>query len=182
MTSETESEFPGPLRLTFTMLALFISVFTANLDSTILATAIPKITDEFHALSDIGWYGSSGFLTFAAFQTCWGKAFKYFPIKPTYLVTLLIFELGSLVCAVAPTSTALIVGRSITGIGAAGLCTGTFVIIGYSVRPQRQFMLMGVMGATYTLASFVGPLVGGGVSGSASPLAAWPPSLSCSSS
>ena len=161
MGDEEGSDLPGPLRLTLTMLALFMGMFTANLDSTILATAIPRITDEFHALSDIGWYGSSGFLTFAAFQTCWGKAFKYFPIKLTYLVTLFIFELGSLICAVAPTSTALIVGRSIAGIGGAGLCTGTFVIIGFSVRPQRQPIFMGVMGATYALASFVGPLVGG---------------------
>lgn len=161
MADGASSDLPGPGRLALTMFALFMGMFTANLDSTILATAIPYITNEFHSLDDIGWYGSATFLTFAAFQTTWGKAFKYFNLKWAYLVSLFIFEVGSLICAVAPNSVTLIVGRAIAGIGAAGLCTGTFVIIGYTVVPERQPRFMGVMGATYALASFVGPLVGG---------------------
>ncbi|KAE8393452.1 major facilitator superfamily domain-containing protein [Aspergillus alliaceus] len=143
------------------MLALFMGMFTANLDSTILASAIPRITDDFHSLGDIGWYVSSAFLTFAAFQTNWGKVFKYFHLEWSYLLSLLIFELGSLLCAVVPSSATLITGRAIAGIGAAGLCTGTFVIIGYSVEHERQPAFMDVMDATYTLASFIGPLPGG---------------------
>ncbi|CAH0055700.1 unnamed protein product [Clonostachys solani] len=161
MDSPGSISYPGNVQLGFTMLALFMAMFTANLDATILATAIPKITAEFKSLGDIGWYGSSGFLTYAAFQTSWGKAFKYFHIKWTYLASLFIFELGSLICALAPNSVTLIVGRSVAGIGGAGLCTGTFVIIGYSVRPERRPAFMGVMGATYSLASFIGPIVGG---------------------
>lgn len=158
---ETPSDLPSRRVLLVTMVALFLGMFTSNLDSTILATATPRITDEFHSLSDIGWYASSGFLTFAAFQTTWGKIYKYFPLKASYLVSLFIFEVGSLICATAPTSTALIVGRAFAGVGGAGLCTGTFVIIGYSVEPKSQPAYMGVMGATYTLAFFTGPLLGG---------------------
>ena len=65
---------------------------------TIVATAIPKITDQFHSVSQIGWYGSAFFLTVAAFTSPWGKLFKYFPLKWTYLVAIFIFELGSLIC------------------------------------------------------------------------------------
>ncbi|EHK22068.1 uncharacterized protein TRIVIDRAFT_216146 [Trichoderma virens Gv29-8] len=148
-------------RLTATMVVLFMSMLTANLDTTILATAIPKITDEFNSLDDMGWYGSSAFLTFAAFQTTWGKVFKYFNMKWSYALTIVIFELGSIVCAVAQNSTTLIVGRAIAGMGAAGLTTGTFVIIGYTVIEELRPAFMGVLGATYTLASFVGPIVGG---------------------
>jgi MFS family permease len=68
----------------------------------------------------------------------WGKMFKFFPLKVTHLVTLFIFELGSLVCAITPTNKGLIAGRAIAGIGAAGLCTGTFTIIGYTVEPALQ--------------------------------------------
>ena len=148
-------------RLAATMVVLFLGMFTANLDSTILATAVPKITEEFESLADIGWYGSSAFLTFAAFQTCWGKAFKYFQIKWTYITAIFIFELGSLVCAIAQNSATLIVGRSIAGIGGAGLTTGTFVVIGYTVVEELRPAFMGVLGATYALASFIGPIVGG---------------------
>ncbi|KAA8646325.1 hypothetical protein EYZ11_008443 [Aspergillus tanneri] len=105
------------------MLALFMGMFTANLDSTILATAIPRITDDFHSLGDIGWYGSSAFLIFAAFQTTWGKVFKHFHLKWSYLVSQSIIEVESLICGVAPNSTILITGRAIAGIGAAVQCT-----------------------------------------------------------
>ena len=82
---------------------------------TIVATAIPRITDEFHSLDQVGWYGSAFFLTVGAFQSTWGKAYKYFPLKPTFLISIGIFELGSLICGVAQDSTTLIVGRAISG-------------------------------------------------------------------
>ncbi|CAM1502575.1 Fc.00g073510.m01.CDS01 [Cosmosporella sp. VM-42] len=147
--------------LAATMVVLFMGMLTANLDTTILSTAIPKITEEFNSLTDMGWYGSSAFLTFAAFQTTWGKVFKYFNLKWSYALTIVIFELGSIICAVAKNSTTLIVGRAVAGIGAAGLTTGTFVIIGYTVIEELRPAFMGVLGATYALASFIGPIVGG---------------------
>ena len=43
-------------------------------DRTIIATAIPTITDDFHALNDVGWYGSAYMLTSCAFQLFFGKS------------------------------------------------------------------------------------------------------------
>ena len=155
------SDFPAPKALFWIMIALLISMFIQNLDSTIIATAIPRITDEFHSVGDVGWYGSACFLTFASFQSTWGKAFRYFPLKTTFLVSLFIFELGSLIIALAPTSTALIVGRAIAGAGAAGVSSGVFTIIAFSAQPAKVPAYMGITGATYAIAAFVGPLLGG---------------------
>ena len=155
------SDFPGPKALFWIIIALLISMFIQNLDSTIIATAIPKITDEFHSVDDVGWYGSAAFLTFASFQSTWGKAFKYFPIKATFFVSLFIFELGSLIIAVAPSSTALIIGRAIAGAGAAGVSSGVFTIIAFAAPPAKAPAYMGVTGATYAIAAFIGPLLGG---------------------
>ena len=85
------------------------------LDMTIVATAIPRITDEFHSLNQVGWYGSAFFLTVGAFQSTWGKAYKYFPLKTAFLIAISIFELGSLLCGVAQNSITLIIGRAIAG-------------------------------------------------------------------
>jgi MFS transporter, DHA2 family, glioxin efflux transporter len=52
-------EYPGPLRLSLTVLALAFSIFLVALDLTIVATAIPRITDDFHSLNQVGWYGSA---------------------------------------------------------------------------------------------------------------------------
>ena len=155
------SDFPGPMALFCIMIALLLSMFIQSLDSTIIATAIPTITDDFYSVDQIGWYGSTAFLTFASFQSTWGKAFKYFPIKTTFLVSLFVFELGSLVAALAPSSTALIVGRAIAGAGAAGVSSGVFTIIAFSAPPAKAPVYVGVTGATYGIAAFVGPLLGG---------------------
>lgn len=68
---------------------------------TIIATAIPLITRQFNSLDQVGWYASALLLTVAATQSVWGKAYKYFPIKIVYLASILIFELGSLICGKA---------------------------------------------------------------------------------
>jgi len=109
------ADYPKALKLTFIVVALVLSIFLVALDMTIVATAIPRITDEFHSLDQVGWYGSAFFLTLASFQSTWGKAYKYFPLKPTFLLAIGIFEIGSLICGVAQDSTTLIVGRAIAG-------------------------------------------------------------------
>jgi hypothetical protein len=55
--------YPTGFAFGITLFALFISLFCVALDSTIISTAIPRITDQFHALQDVGWYGSSYLLT-----------------------------------------------------------------------------------------------------------------------
>lgn len=97
---------------------------------TIVATAIPKITDEFKGITDVSWYSSAFFMTTAGFQSTWGKAYKYFPLKVTFLTSIAIFELGSLLCGAAPTSFILIIGRAIAGIGGAGIGSGCYTILG----------------------------------------------------
>ncbi|XXG98225.1 hypothetical protein Hte_004547 [Hypoxylon texense] len=75
------------------MIGLALAMFTNNLDATIIATAIPYITDEFHTIQDVGWYVSSTFLTSTSFQSTWGKAYKYLPLKPSVSAITLFFQI-----------------------------------------------------------------------------------------
>ncbi|GAP82469.2 putative major facilitator superfamily transporter [Rosellinia necatrix] len=59
----------------------FLCLFLINLDRTIIGTAIPQITNEFHNLSDIGWYGSAYQLTTAASQFAWSKFYRFYDLK-----------------------------------------------------------------------------------------------------
>ncbi|KAI9706192.1 MAG: hypothetical protein M1820_004953 [Bogoriella megaspora] len=163
-----EDLYVSGFRLFTTVLALILSMFLASLDMTILATAIPKITDQFHSLNDVGWYGSVFFLTIASSQPAWGKAYKYFDLKTVFLGTITVFEVGSLICAgkndhllICQNSKTLIVGRAITGLGAAGVLAGCFTIIAFSVTPIKRPLYTAILGTTYGLSSVVGPLIGG---------------------
>ncbi|KAL3459735.1 MFS general substrate transporter [Aspergillus heterothallicus] len=149
------------LRLGAVFTVLCLAVFLVALDNTIIATAIPRITDEFQALEDVGWYGSSYLLTTCMFQLVFGKLYGYFPIKIVFLAALVIFEIGSALCGAAPTSVALIVGRAVAGLGASGIFQGAMVIVAYSVDQRKRPMYNGIFGSVYGISSIIGPLLGG---------------------
>ncbi|OAA77116.1 MFS transporter [Akanthomyces lecanii RCEF 1005] len=158
---ENEAEYPVSWKLGLITIALALSVFCVALDDTIIATAIPRITDEFKAVDDIGWYGAAYFLTTCAVQLIFGKLYTFYSIKWVYLSAVFIFEVGSAVCGVTPTSVGLIIGRAIAGLGASGIFSGAFLIISRSVPLRRRPIHIGLIEAVYALASAAGPLMGG---------------------
>ncbi|EEQ31079.1 AflT [Microsporum canis CBS 113480] len=149
------------LRLFFILSSLLVSVFCQALDDTIIATAIPPITDHFRRLSHVGWYGSVYLLTNCAFQLFYGKLYKIFPLRWVFLSALFIFELGSLVAAIAPKSETLITGRAIAGIGAAGITSGAMTIMAHTAPVRWRPIFTSLIGAVYGIASVVGPILGG---------------------
>ncbi|KAK8915416.1 hypothetical protein H634G_07573 [Metarhizium anisopliae BRIP 53293] len=158
---EDESEYPARWRLGLITIALCLSVFCMALDNTIIATAIPRITDQFHAIEDVGWYGSAYLLTTCAVQLIFGKLYTFYSVKWVYLFAIFLFELGSLVCGATPNSVGLILGRAIAGLGAAGVFSGALLIINRSVPLRQRPMYMGIIGSMYGIASVAGPLMGG---------------------
>ncbi|KAM3538623.1 hypothetical protein ARSEF1564_008453 [Beauveria bassiana] len=158
---ETENEYPSGFKMLFIVVSLVMSIFLLSLDMTIVATAIPKITNEFKGLDKVGWYGAAFFMTVGSTQSTWGKVYKYFPLKTSFLTALFIFELGSVICGAAPNVEALITGRAIAGVGAAGLGAGAYTIIAFSAPPKQRPAFTGILGASYGFASVIGPLLGG---------------------
>ncbi|KAK3631642.1 MFS sugar transporter [Elasticomyces elasticus] len=159
--SANDENYPKATELILITFALCLSVFCVALDNTIIATAIPRITDQFNSINDIGWYGSAYLLTTCSFQLFYGKLYTLFPIKWVYLVGLVIFEIGSAVCGAAPNSPALIVGRAVAGLGSAGIFSGSILIISNSVPLRQRPSYLGLIMAMYGIASVAGPLMGG---------------------
>ncbi|KAK3631965.1 MFS sugar transporter [Elasticomyces elasticus] len=153
--------YPKAMQLTLITIALCLSVFCMALDNTIISTAIPRITDEFKAIDDVGWYGSAYLLTTCAFQLFFGKLYTFLSLKWVYIVAIVIFEIGSAVCGAAPNSTALIVGRAVAGLGSAGIFSGAILIVSKTVPLRSRPTYMGGIGGMYGLASVAGPLMGG---------------------
>lgn len=72
-----------------------------------------------------------------------------------------VFEIGSLICAVAKDPTTLIVGRAIAGLGGSGVTVGLYSIVGFIAPPQKRPQLLGMVGACYAISAVLGPLIGG---------------------
>ncbi|KAF2642118.1 MFS general substrate transporter [Massarina eburnea CBS 473.64] len=100
------TEYPGKAQLTTIVVALCLVVFLMALDNAIIATAIPRITDQFHSLID------------------YGKFYTYLSIKWTFLSAVAIFEVGSVLCGAAQSSTMLIISRAIAVSSVAGPLLG----------------------------------------------------------
>ncbi|KAI0473596.1 putative efflux pump [Xylariaceae sp. FL0804] len=152
---------PTGLKLFLIIFALCLAVFLIALDNAIIATAIPKITDQFHSLDDVGWYGSAYLLTTASLQLLFGKLYTFMKIKWVFLSAIGLFELGSLVCGIAPNSKTLIIGRAIAGLGSAGILSGALLILAYCVPLTKRPTYTGIVGSMYGIASVAGPLLGG---------------------
>lgn len=93
------------------------------------------------------------------------RLYTLLSIKWTFVGAVLVFEIGSVICGAAQSSIALIVGRSIAGIGGAGIFSGSLIIIAQAVPLDRRPAFTGVIGAVWGIASVAGPLLGGAFTG-----------------
>ncbi|PKY04608.1 MFS general substrate transporter [Aspergillus campestris IBT 28561] len=149
------------VELVLVTISLGLSVFCMYLDTTILGTASSRISTEFHSLQDVGWYASSYLLTSCIAQLPYGQLYNFYTAKWVFLGALGIFEIGSLICAMAPTSAVLICGRSIAGIGSAGIFSGFYVVMGYSTPVKHRALYNGILGSVPAIANVAGPVLGG---------------------
>ncbi|PTB70154.1 MFS general substrate transporter [Trichoderma citrinoviride] len=159
--TEAPHQYPSNQKRIIIMLALYLAIFLVTLDQNILATAIPRITDEFNSLDDVGWYGTAYLLTMCSFQLMMGKVYKYYPAKPIFLSGIFLFEVGSAICGAAPSSDAFIVGRAIAGLGSSGMFSGLMVIMFNIIPLQQRPLYQGFFGAVFAVASVIGPIIGG---------------------
>jgi MFS family permease len=97
----------------------------------------------------------------ASFQLSFGRLYTIFSIKWVFLTAISLFEVGSLVCAVASNSVILIVGRAIAGLGCAGCFSGALIIGAHSIPLRYRPIYTGILGAISGLAAICGPILGG---------------------
>lgn len=133
--SEVGGTLPGPerarskLKLFAILTALFLSLFIAALDQSIVATAIPTISAELHSASGYIWIGGAYFLANAAAAPIWSKLSDIWGRKPILLAAVATFFGSSIICARASSMKMLIVGRSLQGTAGGGLIQLVNIVI-----------------------------------------------------
>lgn len=141
--------------------ALMLAMLLAALDQTIVSTALPKIASDLHGLSKYSWVATAYLLTSAVSTPLYGKISDMFGRKKIFQSAIVIFLIGSALCGLSQTMNQLIFFRALQGLGAGGLMTLVFAIIGDIVPPRQRGKYQGYFGAVFAVSSVVGPLLGG---------------------
>ncbi|KAJ2008170.1 hypothetical protein GGI04_001243 [Coemansia thaxteri] len=150
-----------PFRRIVVFVSLSLTMLLASLDLTIVTTAVPKISEQFHALSEATWIATAYMLTTTALQPLYGRLSDTFGRVPSLIVSIVVFMVGSAVCGWSQSLGVLIFGRALQGVGGAGLVALVFIIISDMTSEEERPAYLGVLGAVWSIASVIGPVLGG---------------------
>ncbi|KAH3901485.1 basic amino acid transporter SCDLUD_002981 [Saccharomycodes ludwigii] len=146
----------------FTVVAsLCLILFLAALDIIIVSTCIEQVSRQFNDYSKSGWMVTGYSLPSSVFSLLWGRISAKVGTKISLSVSIFIFELGSLIAAVATSMNMLIGGRIIAGVGGSGIQTLCFIVISQIVPEFKRGFIISIMSITFAIASIAGPFIGG---------------------
>ena len=143
------------------VVAILSSLFFFSLDNTIVAVVQPEIIQRFNALDKLPWLVVAYCLGSVSMALFWGRLYSIFDGKILYIAGVLLFEAGSTLCGAAPTMNVLIVGRTLCGVGGAGMYIGVLSLLSAFTTKRERPMYIGMTGLVWGLGTALGPIVGG---------------------
>lgn len=144
------------------MLTVWIGIFMATLDGSIVNVALPTLTDYFKTdITTIEWVVMAYLLTITSLLLSLGRISDMVGRKMIFAGGLAIFTIGSGLCAISSTEGQLILYRVIQGIGAAMLMATGVAIITHAFPPRERGKAMGLIGTVVSIGSMAGPVMGG---------------------
>ncbi|MBB0996178.1 MFS transporter [Dietzia maris] len=140
---------------------LMSAMFLASLDQTIVSTAIRTIADDLQGLDAQAWVTTAYLMTSTISTPLYGKLSDIYGRKPFFVIGIVIFVFGSLLCTLAASMYMLAVFRGIQGLGAGALMSLALAIIGDIIPPRDRAKYQGYMLAVFASSSVLGPVIGG---------------------
>ncbi|KAJ5201681.1 uncharacterized protein N7498_006344 [Penicillium cinerascens] len=165
-TTEEETENPSRpkgIRFAILFLSILAGDFFVGYDSSCVATLTTVISDEFGNLNEIGWYGTSYLLASCSTVLIYGQVYTFYSMKTAYMLSFLVFIIGSVVAATAPNSTAFIIGRAVSGLGSAGVFAGSSIIVANTTSLKHRPIYTAMSGGVECIALAFGPLISGAI-------------------
>src|SRR5436305_4009378 len=142
-------------------LAVFLPMFMAAVDQTLLATATPAIAGTLGGLRDTSWIAVGYLLASATIVPVYGRLGDLHGRRDLLFVALGVFTLGSLACSLVQTLPQLVAARILQGLGGGGLMVLSQALIGELVPPRERARFQGYFATVFTAASIGGPVIGG---------------------
>ncbi len=142
--------------------ALLFGMFIAILNQTLLNVALPKINTEFNISASTGQWLMTGFmLVNGILIPITAYLFNKYSYRKLFLVALVLFTIGSLICAISMNFPIMMVGRVLQAIGAGVLMPLGSIVIITIYPPEKRGAAMGTMGIAMILAPAIGPTLSG---------------------
>ncbi|HEX3762109.1 MAG TPA: DHA2 family efflux MFS transporter permease subunit [Kofleriaceae bacterium] len=140
-----------------------VSVALVSLDVTIVNVALPAIRSELHAsIAGLQWSIDGYSVIVASLLLLAGSLADRFGRRRTFQVGLCVFSLGSLLCSLAPTTSALVAFRMLQAVGGSMLNpVAMSIIVNTFLDPRDRARAIGVWGAVFGVSMAVGPPLGG---------------------
>lgn len=144
------------------MSGLLLAMFVAMLSSTIVTNALPRIVESLHGTqTGYTWVAASTLLAMTASTPIWGKLADLFSKKLLMQLALGVYVAGSMLAGLSQSMGELIGARTIQGVGVGGVLAMVQIVMASMVSPRQRGTYSGYIGATFALATVIGPLVGG---------------------
>ena len=140
---------------------ILLAAFLSALEQTIVAPALPTMARSLGDAENLSWVVTAYLLAATAITPLFGKLSDIHGRRVMMLIAIVIFIVGSVVCALAPNMGVLIAGRALQGIGGGGILPLVHVIIGDLVSPRERPRYQAYTAMMFMAASVVGPLLGG---------------------
>ncbi|WP_026573994.1 MDR family MFS transporter [Bacillus sp. UNC438CL73TsuS30] len=147
-------------KLGFVVAGLLLGILMASMDNTIVVTAMPTIVGDLGGLENFVWVVSAYMVAEMAGMPIFGKLSDMYGRKRFFIMGLIMFMAGSILCGTAETITQLSVYRAIQGVGGGALVPIAFTIMFDLFPPERRGKMGGLFGAVFGLSSIFGPLLG----------------------
>jgi EmrB/QacA subfamily drug resistance transporter len=144
---------------------LLLGMFLAALDQTIVSTAMRTIADRLEGQTAQAWVTTAYLMTSTITVPLYGKLSDMYGRRPFYLFAIGIFVVGSVLCGTAQSIYELAVWRAVQGLGAGGLMSLAFAIVGDLVPPRERGRYQAYFMSVFATSSVLGPLVGGAFAG-----------------
>ncbi len=143
------------------VIGILASLFMASMESTVIATAMPTIVGQLGGLSIYSWVFAAFMLASTTTVPIYGKLSDIYGRRRLFVVAMVLFLIGSVLCGRAADMTQLILFRGLQGLGAGGLQPLAFIMVGDMFSFEQRAKMQGVFSSVWGLSSIVGPLVGG---------------------
>ena len=162
---EADEPLMSRRQIMLVLVGLMMAMFLSSLSQTVVGTSMRTIADDLHGLDLQVWVVTAFLIVSTIVTPIYGKLSDIFGRRPLFIIAIVLFLVGSILCSFAQDMVQLAAFRALQGLGAGGLMSLPLTIMGDVLSPRERAKYQGYFLAVFGVSSILGPLIGGVLAG-----------------